>query len=124
MARDFWHGLLAGLFGAAIGIIVVAAILKLKWDHREAIVILATQGIVALTVIFVRHSNKIKKEERMEIEAKFEAFNKSKAGIEEITRIECLLDVYNENLKHNSQCIEEMHTTIDNVYQFLIKKKK
>lgn len=119
MAKDFWYGLLAALFGAAIGMLAVATILRFDWKDKESVIIIATQGIIGLVVIFVTHSNKIKREERMEIDKKIDL----KADIKDIEKIQCQIDVMHQTVEHVAKSQEEEHATIDKIYDLLLKDR-
>jgi len=119
MARDFWYGLLSGIFGLAVSILTVATILRFDWKDKESVIIIATQGIIGLVVIFVTHSNKIKREERMEIDKKIDL----KADFKEIEKIQCQIDMMHQTIEHVAKSQEEEHATIDKIYDLLLKAR-
>lgn len=119
MARDFWYGLLAALFGAAIGMLAVATILRFDWKDKESVIIIATQGIIGLVIIFVTHSNKIKREERMEIDKMIGL----KADVKDIEKLQCQIDIMHQTIEHVAKSQEEEHATVDKIYDLLLKDR-
>lgn len=119
MAKDFWYGLLSGIFGLAVSILTVATILRFDWKDKESVIIIATQGIIGLVIIFVTHSNKIKREERMEIDKKID----SKADIKDIEKIQCQIDVMHQTIEHVAKSQEKERVTIEKIYDLLLKDR-
>jgi hypothetical protein len=119
MAREFWYGLLSSLFGAAIGVVVIAVLLKFGWENREGVLILGTQGVIALTIIFVKNSNRMKKEDLRDIDFKIE----KKADRKDIEKLQCQIDIMHQTIEHVAKSQEEEHATIDKIYDILIRPK-
>jgi hypothetical protein len=120
MAREFWHGLLSSLFGAAIGVIIIALLFKIGWSNKEGVLLLGTQGIIALTIIFVKNSNRMKHEELKEINCKIER----KADYKDIEKLQCQVDTIHQTIEHVAKRQEEEHATIGKIYDILIRGGK
>jgi hypothetical protein len=81
-------------------------------------------GLFSVAGFIIALILRIKKEEMDKLTKAIELVDKQKASNDDIKRIECQLTPIYEALKYNSQCIEEMHATIDDYYKANIENNK
>lgn len=119
MSRAFWQGMLYYVVGALIGIVVIAFVLRIGWDDKEKILI-AGYGVLAAALGFLyKFMNQISKEEKEEFDKKL----KSKADENDMINLKSQMGMLLENLKFMGQSQAEMHATVENIHDILLREK-
>lgn len=120
MAKSFWQSILTWFAGCAVGLILTALVFKIGWQNKEQILVLGYGALGSIAILYVKFSAQLNKREREMIN---EAINK-KADAKDIERVQCQIDIMHQTLEHIAKSQEEEHTTIDNIYNLLLKNRK
>lgn len=119
MGRAFWQGMLFYVVGAVIAIVVIAFITRIGWDDKEKILI-AGYGVLAAALGFLyKFMNQISKQEKEDFEKKLE----SKADETDMVNLKSQMSMLLENLKFMGQSQAEMHATVENIHDILLRSR-
>jgi hypothetical protein len=119
MSRAFWQGMLFYVVGAVIASISIAFVLRIGWDDKEKIVI-AGWGVLAAALGFLyKFLNQISKEEKAELHKKIE----SKADEKDMVNLKSQMNMMLSNLEFMRDTQAEMHATVENIHNILLKGK-
>jgi hypothetical protein len=126
-----WDAILGYMVGGAICVIFTILVFNIGIKEQIAMMIACFGWIGGLTVWYANFMARNKKEEMKEIrqEISFQKIElidalRLKADIKDIEKVSCRMNTMNETLEYMAKSQEEQHTTIDNIYNFLLKKGK
>jgi len=120
VSRSLFQGMLAYICGSVIAFILLSIIYKIGWADKEKILILGYGGIFSIAIMYGKFSGQMKKEELKEINDKIDR----KADTIRVDTLECKVDLLHQSIDHVANGQDELHATVDNIYNLLIKSKK
>jgi D-arabinose 1-dehydrogenase-like Zn-dependent alcohol dehydrogenase len=119
MAKSFYQSILTWFAGAAIGFILTCLVFKIGWADKERVLILGYGGLASVAILYVKFSSQIKKREMEMINDVL----KGKADSKDIEKVQCQIDMIHQTVELVAKSQEEEHTTIDKIYDLLLKSK-